>query len=411
MKAKLPLSIIDWSRSIAGTPDINLTNRYFEQDPTNQANQCSLIARPALKKWITLPTSPVRNVYSQPGALDNSLFAASGNKVYEVETDETVTEIGTLSTSTGFVSMAATDTYLFIADGGSLKYYTKNDYARGTLTASGTVSAAQTVTIGGIVYKFVADVTGAADGSAGTPWLVLLGANTAESLQHLFDAIGGTGDAGVDYSLFLTAHTTVVPSAVTATVLTIRSTLPGTGGNATATTETMANASWGAVTLAGGGGSSFNTVSVPDGDGIISVGVIISFTICVVAQDDAEKNGRYYWIRPGENTIQLLDFATAERSPDPASAVVVLGDQFWLPGDSTIEVWNPSGDGNAPFERQLGRLFERGAWAGTVVPLGEAMMLVDSTGGVWEVTDAPRLVSTPGVSQRIREAINTQRAV
>ncbi len=407
---RLPLSILNWSRSVAGEPDIKLVNRYYEQDPTNQESQVALLTRPALFYYIDLGTSPVRNTYSQPGVFGDALFAVAGNTVYKVTPAGVASTLGTLSTSTGYVSIAITETYAFFADGAGLKCYTENDYARGTLTITGAIAAAETVVIGTKHYKFSGDVSPYADGTASTPWLVLVGGSAADSLQNLFDAIGDTGSAGISYSLALIPNPDVQPSSVTATVLKIRALTPGTAGNSLATTETLANGAWGASTLTGGGGTSFTSVSVPNSRGVISVGVIISFTIVLIAPGNPSENGRFYWIWPGENTIQDLDFATAERSPDKAWNVVVLGDQFWLPGQNTIEVWQPTGDGDAPFERQQGRLFERGAWEGTVVPIGEAMMLVDSTGNVWEVTDAPRIVSTPGITQRIREAINAQRA-
>jgi hypothetical protein len=411
MVAKLPLSILNWSRSVAGEPDIALINRYFEQDPTNTENQAALIQRPALQKWKTLGTSPVRAVYSEPGAFGGALFAVAGATVYKIATDETVSSIGTIGTSTGDVSMAATETYLRIADGSALYSYTENDYARGTLTVSGTISASETVILGTVHYKFATDVTPGADGSSTSPWLVLIGGTNTDTLQNLYDAIGNTGTAGTAYSLALSANPDITPSSVTATVLKVRATTPGTSGNSLATTETMANGAFGGSTLSGGGGTSFGTVTVPDSLGIRWVAVILSFTLCLVSPgSDPTKNGRFYWIWPGEDTIQNLDFATAERSPDSASAIIPLGDQFWIPGDKSVEVWNPSGNGDAPFERQLGRLFERGAWPGTVVSLGDAMMLVDSAGDAWEVTDAPQKISTPGVSQIIREAINAQRA-
>jgi hypothetical protein len=408
---RIPLGSSDYLRSIAETPAITLKNRYFESDPTNQKDQIALLSRPALSKWLTMATASVRATYSQPGSFDEALFVMSGNTLYRIDQDETVSTIGTLSTSTGYVSMAATETHLFVADGVGLKYYTDDGTATGTLTASGAISSGDQVKIGSTYYQFTSgDVNaGAPAGTSSNPWLVAMGASTAIALQNLYNAIDDLVVSGVVYSLVLTANPSVSVNSVSATTVVVRAKDAGTAGNAIATTETGANLAWGAVTLAGGGGTTFASVTVPDSDGIISVGVIAGYTICVVAQGRG-KNGRYYWIEPGEIIIDPLNFATAERSPDPVWNVVVSGDQFWLPGSSTIEVWYPSGDALAPFFRQQGRLFERGAWEGTVVPLGEAMMLVDSTGDVWEVADAPQMVSTPGIAQRIREAINAQRA-
>jgi len=117
----------------------------------------------------------------------------------------------------------------------------------------------------------------------------------------------------------------------------------------------------------------------------------------------------FYWIEPGDLTIDPLNFATAERSPDPVWEVVVVGDQFWLPGASTNEIWYPSGDALAPFLRQQGRLFDTGVWEGTILRVKDEVMAVGSDGTVYRIGAGPQPVSTPGIAQRIREAINRQR--
>lgn len=156
-------------------------------------------------------------------------------------------------------------------------------------------------------------------------------------------------------------------------------------------------------------GATLSSVTVPDGDGIVSVGFIAQFVICVVAQG-FDKNGRFYWVEPGESTIDPLNFATAERAPDPTWNVVIKEDAIWFPGAATIELWRVTGDDAAPFIRQQGVLPERGVWEGTVLPLDEYMMVVTADANVWKVGMEAELVSTPGISQRIREAINAQRA-
>lgn len=276
---RIPLGTTDLSRSVAETPDVRLLNRYYEQDPTNTADQVALLTRPSLRKWKTVGTGPIRAIYSQPGSFAESLFVVSGNTVYRIAVDETVTTVGTLGTSTGYVSMTATPDYLFVADGASLRVYN---------------------------------------------------------------------------------------------------------------------------------GTTFTAVAVPDNDGVVSVGHIASYVICAIAQG-YNKNGRFYWINPGEITINPLNFATAERSPDPIWNVLVVGDQFWLPGTSTNEVWYPSGDGNAPFYRQQGRLFDKGVWEGTAIQIKDDVMAVGTDGTVYRIGASPQIVSTPGIAQRLREAINAQR--
>jgi hypothetical protein len=316
--SRVPLGTSDYSRSVAQIPGITLFNRYFEMDPTNQEDQVALLCRPAIRKWLEIGSGPIRNIYSQPGTFGEALFVVSGDTVYKVKQDETVTIIGTLGTSTGSVSMSATDWTLFIADGAALYYYTENSYARATLTLTGAISDTETVTIGSMVYQFTAgDVdTGTPAGTSGAPWLVALGGSTEISLENLAKAIGNTGELGTDYSSLTISNPDVAVTSSDATTLVIRSAYPGADGNSIVTTETLANGSWDAATLSGGGDVTFAQIEVPDDDGIISVGVIISFCICVVTQGQG-KNGRFYWIRPGEITIDALDFATAEKAPDP----------------------------------------------------------------------------------------------
>jgi hypothetical protein len=277
---RIPLGLTDFDRSIAETPAIALQNRYFEQSPQNQEDQVALIARPGLRKWLTVGSGPIRGMYSQPGAFDDALFVVSGTSLYQIDPDETTTLLGTV-TGTSAVSMAATDYpyKLFIANGAGLQL-------------------------------------------------------------------------------------------------------------------------WDGATLA--------AVAVPDNDGIVSVGYIAQYVICVVAQGE-DKNGRFYWIEPGESTIDALNFATAERSPDMVWSVVVIGDQFWLPGASTTEIWYLTGDGTAPFLRQQGRLFDKGVIEGTVIQVKDDVMASGADGVVYRISDQPIPVSTPGIAQRFREAFLAQR--
>lgn len=408
---RIPLAKADYERGIAETPTIRLLNRYYEDDPTNQTDQVALLTRPGLRKWLAVGDGPIRAVYSQPGAFEEALFVVSGTELYRVDPDETITLIGDVL-GTGAVSMTATDFphQLFVANGLGLKVYTDNALATGTLTSTGAISNGEVVRIGSMYYQWTSgDVdTGTPLGTVGAPWLVRLGATAEESIATLADAIGATGDEGDTYSTVLEANTEAAVNSITATTLIIRAIAAGAAGNAVVTTETGAAIGWGSGTLTGGGATSFTAVTVPDNDGVISVGYIASFVICVIAQG-YDKNGRFYWIEPLESTIDPLNFATAERSPDPVHEVVVVGDLFWLPGTSTNEIWYPSAQEAAPFLRQQGRLFDKGTWEGTVIRIMDEVLTIDAHGNVWRIGADPQIVSTPGIAQRFREAINAQR--
>jgi hypothetical protein len=405
---QIPIGTTDWSRTVAKEAQIPLINRYFEQDPLASSGvDVALLARPALRKWTTVGAGPIRGLASQKGMFSDSLFVVSDATLYKVNTDETITTIGSgLAGSPGnYVPMCFTDNYLFLADGTNLWVYTNNGFAIGTLTATA-ISNNDTVTIGTTVYKFTSGSvdTGTPAGTVGNPWLVLLGASLSLSLENLSKAIAASGVAGTTYSTALTEHTSVNTSTLTSTTLKIQARVAGTAGNAIATTETSATASWGGAVLAGGGATTFSTVTMPDSVGAVWVDTIASFVIVVVAQGFG-MNGRFYWIRPAEITVDPLAFATAERAPDPIYSVMTLGDQFWLFGSSTTEVWYPTGDGDAPFQRIQGRLFDRGIWGGTAVKIGDEMIVTDRDGVVYRIGQGIERVSNNSIEQRIREAM------
>lgn len=155
-------------------------------------------------------------------------------------------------------------------------------------------------------------------------------------------------------------------------------------------------------------GSTCSAVTTPDGVGIISLGVIASYVICVVAPGDG-YNGRFYWILPAETTIDPLNFATAERTPDTVLSVRVVGDQFWLLGSNSTEVWYPTGDAETPFSRTQGRVFDRGVWGGTDAQISDSIMLVDNDGVCYQIVNgAPQRVSNHAIEERIRKAIREQ---
>lgn len=115
------------------------------------------------------------------------------------------------------------------------------------LTAAGVFTDTQTVVVGTKTYTTQTVLTNV-DGN------VAIGASAAVTLQNLFDAINLTGTPGTQYATAMTLNDKAYASAVTATTLTVKCKIAGTIGNLLATTETQANASYGAATMAGGTG-------------------------------------------------------------------------------------------------------------------------------------------------------------
>jgi hypothetical protein len=145
--------------------------------------------------------------------------------------------------------------------------------ATGVLTASGVFSNGETITISERTYTMVTTLSGAANE-------VLIGANAAASLDNLKSAINASAGAGTTYGTGTVAHAKVSATTNTDTAQTVEYFEVGTVGNAITTTETCANAAWGAATLESGANSSLlmsNTFTFSAGSQVLSLPEPISF--------------------------------------------------------------------------------------------------------------------------------------
>lgn len=418
----LPIFPSDYRRQVAKEPLISLVNRFLEQNPAVNETPASFIARPGLRKFLEVGTGPIRKVFSSAGAFDNDLFVVSGVELYRVDSmSGLATLLGVIGTNPiGDVSMAATSpigtevpSYLFLADGGVLWYYTDNGNAQAQLEVTGSIANSDTVELNGVYYQFTNTSVdaGTPAGTVGAPWLVALdGISTANSLRNLFEAINREGEPGVTYSTALTEHPTVEAISRSATDLFVQARISGVTGNGYTSTETGAGLSFSnGGTFTGGGADQLAQVTVPDDAGAISLTYINSFVIVIPVQSDEFGSvGKFYWIQPGERRIDPLDFANAERSPDKINQVITYGDMFWLFGDTTTEPWVTTGAQAAPMQRFQGILFDRGAWEGTAVKVRDSMIVVDEEGGVFIINNGQRRISNPAIEERIRRSIGKQ---
>lgn len=410
----------DFRRKVADPGSLILKNRYYEKNPFMTDEGSSLLARPGMKRLTYVGTGPIRGLASEPGSFNGDLFVASGGGLWRVDSNLTNTSLytGLFNPDRGTVRMAITakiDTvpeYLFIADGSTLLVYIANGYAQNVLT--GTPANNDVVRLDLMYYKYTNGSVNAGTpaGTLANPWLVNLGANSLAAFTNLANAINASGVAGTDYSSGVLSNTTVKSFGYSSTTMSVRATVIGALGNSLPSTETGAALSWtNGATLTGGGSPTINQVQMPNSVGAIDVAVINSFVIVVPVQTNGFQ-GRFYWIEPGETTIDPLNFATAERSPDGIYGVQVFGDQFWLPGESTTEVWYVSGSTDptvSPMQRLQGVVLDRGSWLNTAKAIHETMVVVDADGGVFTVQGgSPQRVSTPDIEEQIRRAMQRQ---
>jgi len=415
----IQISPSDYLRGVAKEPYIALKNRYAERNMALNDSPVSLISRPALKRFVSVGTGPIRALYSSAGSFNSDLFAVSGLELYRIDA---LTGVGTLLgpisvNPVGDVSMAAAAPigdvpgYLFIAEGEVLWFYTDNGHALGQLQASGAIANGDVVRMGATYYQFTNGSVDAGTplGTLANPWLVKLTGLLATEIQNLYFAVNNTSLAGVTYSTALVSNPEVESLSYGPTDLFIQAINPGPLGNAIITTETGTNLAWNSATLINGGVDQLSQILLPEDSGAISLAHINSYIIVVPVQGDAFGTiGRFYWIEPGETVVNPLNFATAERSPDGIHQVITFSDMFWLFGDTTTEPWVTTGDPAAPMQRFQGILFDRGSWAGTAVKVKDKMVVVDEEGGVFVQANGQRRVSTPDIEERIRGAIQRE---
>lgn len=175
----------------------------------------------------------------------------------------------------------------------------------------------------------------------------------------------------------------------------------------------------GAVTLGptaafAAGVGTLAVVTAPDAflyDGITLAGLTIPAGYTAVDVDQlksyqifATPTGRFYWLAPGEIVIDPLNFATSESSQDGLVAVRRLVDELWFFGVKSIEVFQLTGDANAPFALAGGRQYERGClFRDTVQRFDNAIVWVGEDGSVYRTANGPVDIGSPWISECIRK--------
>lgn len=101
---------VDSQRSVNLFPEIHPLGTAKEKEVA------SLVPTPGLLSLLTLAESPVRGLHR---ASNNQLFAVGGDKLYRISSAWVATELGTLSTLTGPVSIADNGTHVVVVDGTS----------------------------------------------------------------------------------------------------------------------------------------------------------------------------------------------------------------------------------------------------------------------------------------------------
>lgn len=157
-----------------------------------------------------------------------------------------------------------------------------------------------------------------------------------------------TADGVLNNGLFAVSGTGVYSNGV------LVGTITGTGPVSFAGYEDYVFCNAGSIIVAYNG-TTFSTIAFPDGADVIKIAVGASRLLAI-----RKSTGKFYWTDPLGITINALNFATAENSPDTLKDMLYIADRAVLFGAETVEFWPASGDSNIPFTPLPGATFPVG---------------------------------------------------
>jgi hypothetical protein len=147
-------------------------------------------------------------------------------------------------------------------------------------------------------------------------------------------------------------------------------------------------------------GVGLTAVTMPLGEDVSCVLYIGGYFLLFCADSQ-----RFYWLAPGDTNPDPLNFASAETSPDNIVKGARLLDEVWIFGQQSTEVWQLTGDLNAPFQPVGGRLYEKGcANKDTVYVLDNTLFWVGNDLIVYRAGTTPERISTHSIEEHLQRA-------
>lgn len=407
----LPLGIGAYKRDFAGEVEIQLVNRFVEKNPSNLKEHIGLLARPGNHLLSQFGGGKIRANITKTGLFSSDLFVVSGHNLwrYDGTTKTQITGVigGTDAPRYAWMKGIGYE-FMFISDGTHLFYYAGAGDAVGNLVYDGSGSfTSDKVVINGVYYSWGAGVTDPlADGSSGHPYVAVASAHPLDDLTNMLNFIGVPG---VDFSDTLTTPNLDVSAAISADHLTMTVTArtAGSAGNSITTalgTSPSGNIAWGDTHLNGGGTHAVHQVAVPDAVAILALSSLAGFVLVAVGGTQ-----KVFYVRPGEHTINALDFFEKEQNPDPVLDLATVGDVAVIAGTGSTEYWSATGDDANPFAPIPGRTNGRGIVQGTLVVIDDTTYVaVGNDLRVYTFSPSPTPISDHGIEERIRVQIRRE---
>lgn len=320
-------------------------NLFAVMDKTGK-QVAAMYGSPGLYLFGNCGTGPIRGEYY---AANGRAFAVSGASLFEIFSDGSKTNRGSLQQSSGIVYIVENGLELGICDGTSLYIFT---YA--TNLFERIICGVEFVTNG----VFASDTAW----TKGAGWTIAAGvADAAGALNTaLTQNAASTLVAGRSYTLTYTvtrAAGTITP-AIGGT--------SGTGRTASGTyTETIVAGATQVLAFTGTGFTgTLDNISINDpAFGLpTSVGTLTYIDGYFVVNKNA--SGRFYisGVNNGKSWA-ALDFKNAESSPDNLKRVIQAVGQLWAQGVDTTELFTNTGASSFPFQKISGGKMSVGVWA------------------------------------------------
>ena len=149
-------------------------------------------------------------------------------------------------------------------------------------------------------------------------------------------------------------------------------------------------------------GTNLAAIAFPDAASVIAVtGVIGGLFVFARA-----GSGRFYWSAVYDaRTINALNYATAESAPDKLRDIIAIGDNVYMLGEDTIEVWYITGDLTLPFSRISQRTTRVGVIAtGCAIEVDNALHFIGDNRVVYRMAEVPTRISDHGIEERIGQS-------
>jgi len=125
-----------YSKSVTAQRRLNC---FYDNRPDSDKAAQVIRGTPGSTLWLTLPVAPIRGFYVQ----GNLMYVVAKSKFYSVTSAGVITALGTLNTSSGYVSISDNAVQLLLADGTNGYIYTlvTGSYAQSALNTAGSFGA------------------------------------------------------------------------------------------------------------------------------------------------------------------------------------------------------------------------------------------------------------------------------